>query len=150
MKENMEKIAEMTRLSIFEVFEKMFYIFLEPSDGKVDGYDMEALIEFEGSARGEIRILLSRNMVRTMVQNMLNLEEGEITRHNIEDCSKEAVNMVAGNLFGKLDNSEMFNLSIPTFKPEYSGPSSGENAYRMDFDSDGEKVGVIIDINGRV
>jgi len=149
MKENMKKIAEMTRRSISEVFEKMFYIFLEPSDGENCGYDMEAVIGFEGPVRGEIRMLISRNIVKKMVLNMLNLKEDEVTPHNIEDCSKEAVNMVAGNLFGKLDNSEMFDLSIPTFNTKYSGLSSMENTCIMDFDSDSGTVGVVVTLSDK-
>jgi len=147
MKENMEKIIEMTSLSISEVFEKMFYIFLEPSDDENDGYDMEAVIGFEGPVRGEIRMLISRNIVKKMVLNMLNLKEDEVTRHNIEDCSKEAVNMIAGNLFGKLDGSKKFHLSIPTFKAECSGLSSGKDTCRMDFDSDSGNVGVAVTLS---
>lgn len=148
MKENMKKIQETMTISIFEVFEKMFYIFLEPLDGEYNAYDMEAAIEFEGTTSGEIRILLSMDMVKTMVENMLGLAEDEITGQDIEDCSKEAANMIAGNFLGNLDSTEAFNLSIPTFKLEYSGLPAGENACRMDFDTDGGNIGVVIEVKG--
>ncbi|MBW2599309.1 MAG: chemotaxis protein CheX [Deltaproteobacteria bacterium] len=164
----MKKIEEMMRLSISEVFEKMFFVFLEPLDDECNEYDMEAAIRFEGSINGEVRVLLSRDIAKTMIQNMLGLKEDEITAQRMEDCSKEAVNMICGNFLGKLDSTKVFKLSIPTFagggfiRPvplgsmnqtpasagmESTGIEPGENACRMDFDSDGGKVGVIIEID---
>lgn len=143
MKKSMKKVEDITRLSIFEVFEKMFFLFIEPLDDEGGEYDMEAAIRFEGSMSGEIRILLSTDIVKTMIQNMLGLEEDEITTQKMEDCSKEAVNVICGNFLGKLNSTKVFNLSMPTFKPECPELSAGENACRMDFDSDGGKVGVV-------
>jgi CheY-specific phosphatase CheX len=146
MKENMKKIQETMRLSIFEVFKKMFYIFLEPLDDESDEYDMEAAIRFEGFLSGEIRILLSRKIAKTMIQNMLNIEEDKITEHVMEDCLKEAVNMVCGNFLGKLDSTKVFNLSIPVFKEQSGDLEFTENACKMDFDSDSGRVCVIIEV----
>ncbi len=162
MKENMKKIEETMRLSISEVFEKMFYIFLEPLDDESDEYDMEAAIRFEGSLSGEIRTLLSIEMAKAMIQNMLNIEEDKITGHDIEDCLKEAVNMICGNFLGKFDSAKVFNLSMPVFsepslfkkegveglsdeKSRDSGLSG--NICRMDFDSDSGRICVIIEVS---
>lgn len=180
MKENMKKIEKMTRHSIFEVFKKMFYVFLEPLDGEYGEYDMEAAIRFEGSLSGEIRILLSMDIVKAMIQNMLGLKEDEITTQRMEDCSKEAVNVVCGNFLGKLNSAKVFNLSMPVFSennpplptfdkggndkalPFKKGGMGGfsdeksrdsglsENACRMDFESDCGKVGLVVEVNGRV
>ncbi|MEA3414687.1 MAG: chemotaxis protein CheX [Thermodesulfobacteriota bacterium] len=149
----MKKTEETMRLSIFEVFEKMFYIFLEPLKDESDEYDMEAAISFEGSMSGEIRILLSMDIVKTMIQNMLGLKEDEITTQIMEDCSKEAVNVICGNFLDKLNSTMVFNLSMPSFvvggfiRPaagmEFTGIEPGENACRMDFDSDGGRVGIV-------
>jgi CheY-specific phosphatase CheX len=143
----MEKIRETMTPSIFEVFEKMFYIFLEPLDVRNNEYDMEAATGFKGTMSGDVRILLSREIVRAMVQNMLGLEGDEITGQDIEDCSKEAVNMVCGNFLSKLDSTKVFNLFTPIFKegqPECL--ESGEDICRMDFDSDNGKIGVMVKI----
>jgi len=147
MKENMKKIGEMMRLSIFEVFEKMFFIFLEPSDIDNNKYDMEAAIRFNGTIDGEVKVLLSSAVVKTMVQNMLDLGENEIGAQDMEDCSKEAVNMISGNFLGKLDSTKVFHLSIPTFNPGCSEMSLEENVCRMDFDSNDGKVGVIVEVS---
>lgn len=147
MKENMKKIRETMTPSIFEVFEKMFYIFLEPLDVRNNEYDMEAATGFKGTMSGYVRILLSRDIVMAMVQNMLGLGEDKITGQDMEDCSKEAVNMVCGNFLSRLDSMEVFNLFTPTFKegqPECL--ESGEDICRMDFDSDNGKICVMVRI----
>ncbi|MEA3487551.1 MAG: chemotaxis protein CheX [Thermodesulfobacteriota bacterium] len=146
MKENMKKIAKTMRLSIFEVFEKMFFIFLESSGINNNEYDIEAAIQFRGTMDGEVKLLFSSDMINAMVQNMLNVKEDEYDAREMEDCAKEAVNIICGNFLGKLDSSEVFNLSIPTFNPGCSEISPGENSFRMDFDSDNGKIGVIIDV----
>jgi len=144
MMETMEKIQEIMGISIFEVFEKMFYTFLEPSDVMYGDYDVGADIVFNGPVSGSVRILFSMDMANAMVQNMLGLEDDEITEDDTEDCLKEAVNMVCGNLFGKFDSTEVFNLSVPTFTRQLESLEVGETTRRMDFDSDDGKVGVIV------
>jgi len=139
----MEKIRETMTPSIFEVFEKMFYIFLEPLDIRYDEYDMEATISFDGTISGDVKVLLSRSIVKAMVQNMLGLKEDEITGQDMEDCSKEAVNMICGSFLSRLDSTKVFNLSSPSFK-EPGDLESGEDICRMDFDSDNGKIGVIV------
>jgi CheY-specific phosphatase CheX len=133
--------------SIFEVFEKMFYIFLEPLYVRYDGYDMGAAISFKGTISGDVRILLSKEIAKTMVQNMLGLEDGDIAGKDIEDCSKEAINMVCGNFLSKLYNTQLFDLSMPTFKDYQSeNLESGDAICRMDFDSDSGKIGVMVKV----
>jgi CheY-specific phosphatase CheX len=144
--ETMAKIHEIMRASIFEVFEKMFYIFLEPSDGIYADYDVEADIVFNGPLRGSVRMLFSLDIANAMVQNMLALGDDEITEQDREDCLKEAVNMVCGNFFGKLDSTKVFNLSVPTFTRRPESLEMGETIHRIDFDSDDGKVGFIVEI----
>ncbi|MDI6686607.1 MAG: chemotaxis protein CheX [Desulfobacterales bacterium] len=139
----MKKIEEMIRISIFEVFEKMFFIFLEPLDDENNEYDMEAAIRFEGAANGNVSIFLSTGVAETMVQNMLSLQEHEITTQSMEDCSKEAVNMICGNFLGKLNSKKVFHLSTPIFRKQPRDIELGKNACRMDFDSDAGRVGMM-------
>ncbi len=111
--ENMEKIKKTLTVSIFEVFEKMFYIFLEPVDNNRGDYAFAASINFSGPANGVIGVKFSRELAEVMVQNMLNIDRREIADRLVEDCLKESVNMIGGNFLRKLDSSEVFNLSLP-------------------------------------
>jgi CheY-specific phosphatase CheX len=111
--ENMEKIRKTLTVSIFEVFEKMFYIFLEPVDKCNGEYKFAVSIKFSGPANGVIGVKFSRELAEVMVQNMLNIDRSEITDRLVEDCLKESVNMIGGNFLRKLDSSKVFNLSLP-------------------------------------
>ena len=76
--ENTVKIKQLLMNAIFEVFEKMFFVFLEPVEEDVN-YDMIASINFAGSAKGSIDILLTSDLADAMVQNMLSLDEEGVT-----------------------------------------------------------------------
>jgi CheY-specific phosphatase CheX len=99
--------------SIFEVFERMFYVFLEPAEKSQWDHQARVSIGFTGPLQGTIRAFFSRELSEMMVQNMLNLEGDEITEKIREDCLKEAVNMICGNFLRSLDSSKVFDLSLP-------------------------------------
>ncbi len=106
---------EMMEISISEVFEKMYFIFLEPDEFGDTSYTMGASIDFGGSAGGNMRLLFSRQISAAMVQNMLNMEKSEIPDQDIEDCLKEAANMVCGSLLSKIDTVQRLEMHIPVF-----------------------------------
>ncbi len=147
MKGDIKKIRETMTSSIFEVFEKMFYIFLEPLDIRYDGYDIQTAISFKGTISGHVMILFSKEIARAMFQNMLGVEDDNIARQDMEDCSKEAINMVCGNFLRRLYDTQVFNLSMPTFT-EYKSENLelDDDICRMDFDSDNGKIGVMMKI----
>ncbi|MEN6373972.1 MAG: chemotaxis protein CheX [Smithella sp.] len=130
--------------AIFEVFEKMFFVFLEPVDEDVK-YDMIASINFTGPVSGEIDVMLTSDLANSMVQNMLGVGEGGVTRKLIEDCVKESVNMVGGNFLQKYDSSKVFDLSIPVFKDEsavFTKTDAIENTWNLSFESSEGLLGV--------
>ena len=140
----MENIREILKESIFEVFEKMFFIFLEPG-ARVLVHDYETSIGFDGPRRGSIRILLSLPVAKLMVRNMLGIsDEKEIERH-VEDCVKEAANMVCGNFLVNLDASKKFTMSLPAFsvKPRQQ-PALSEGVHAFDFDCEAGKMGIVL------
>jgi len=147
MKGDIKRIRETMTSSIFEVFEKMFYIFLEPLDIRYDGYDIQTAISFKGTTSGHVMILFSKEIARAMFQNMLGVEEDDIARQDMEDCSKEAINMVCGNFLRRLYDTQVFNLSMPTFT-EYKSENLelDDDICRMDFNSDNGKIGVMVKI----
>ncbi len=140
----MENIREILKESIFEVFERMFFIFLEPG-GRVMVHDYETRIGFEGPYRGTLRILFARPVARLMVRNMLGItDEKEVERH-VEDCVKEAANMVCGNFLVNLDASKQFTMSLPGFSARPSQPPAvSESIHAFDFDCEAGKMGVVL------
>jgi len=145
----MENIREILKESIFEVFERMFFIFLEPG-GRSPVHDYETAIRFDGPRRGTLRILFARPVARLMVRNMLGLENGAVTEQHVEDCVKEAANMVCGNFLVNLDASKKFTMSLPAFSVRPGQPPAvSEGVYAFDFECEDGKMGVILEIEGK-
>lgn len=143
---NTKKIQELLMSAIFEVFEKMFFVFLEPVDEDVK-YDMIASIKFTGSMKGNIDVFFTRDLAGAMVQNMLGVDESGVSQKLIEDCVKEAVNMIGGNFLQKYDSSKVFDLSIPVFKNEAGmfaaqEKAVSETAWNLSFESNESLLGV--------
>ena len=145
-----KKIRELLLNAIFEVFEKMFYIFLEPVDKNVK-YDMVASIDVNGSIKGQINAFFSQGMAESMVKNMLGIQAGPVTDKLIEDCTKEAVNMISGNFLHKYNAAKAFDLFIPFFEKK-SGifvrqeEASSENVWNLFFESDKSLLGIKMSI----
>jgi CheY-specific phosphatase CheX len=115
--ENIRKIEEMLLSSIFEVFEKMFFVFAEPLREAAPPCPLKAVIGFEsGLLKGDMRISLTPALARTMARNMLSLEEDEITEPIMADCVKESINMICGSFLRKVDPVHGSSMSIPTYE----------------------------------
>jgi CheY-specific phosphatase CheX len=110
---NIKKTEEMLMKSIFEVFEKMFFIFAEPLRDKAHSCQMQAAISFSGPFTGEMQIHITNDLLRIMAKNILNLEDNKVTDAIKEDCLKEAINMICGSFLRKVEPEQVFNLSIP-------------------------------------
>lgn len=149
--ETMDQMKKVIATSIFEVFEKMFFIYLEPVEKKNDlTFDMETEIKFTGSAEGCMKMFFSDGLASLMARNMLSLDDEEVTDALKADCSREAINMVCGSLLRTCDSRIIFNLSIPTFQKNHpSDPFPFQqkaqlNSWQSLFDVDGESLGVLL------
>jgi CheY-specific phosphatase CheX len=111
--ETMTAIRKNLTVATFDVFEKMFYLFLETTTAESRRDDIVASLSFSGPFEGEIRLYLPNSVALAMVENMLNLREAEITTPIVEDCVKEAVNMIGGQFLRTLDPTNVFHLSLP-------------------------------------
>lgn len=145
---NIKTIQEMLTRAIFEVFERMYYIFSEPLKGNGGNYQMKSTINFSGSANGSIQLFLSRGIAEAMVKNMLNLPQDEIDLPIMADCVKESLNMICGNFVRKLDPERVFDLSLPTFEmisdDADKGPEVMDRQVGLTFVADGGNVRLIM------
>jgi CheY-specific phosphatase CheX len=143
----MKEMNEIMRAAIFDVFERMYYVFLEPLHDEYSDYAMGSSIKFDGASHGELIILVSEGLAKTMVQNLLGIESKEITEQDIEDCVKEAANMICGSLLGKLDQTKVFDLSIPLFMRRPKGFGQGSKACSLCFDSENGRFGATLSLS---
>ncbi len=145
----MDSVRETLRESIFEVFEKMFFVFLERGE-RAPIHDCETSIGFDGPLRGVIRIFFTRPVAELMVRNMLGLSAGEEVGRHAEDCLKEAANMVCGNFLVNYDASKKFAMSLPEFSAKAGQPSvPSEKTVAFDFDCEAGRMTVTLEIEGR-
>jgi CheY-specific phosphatase CheX len=148
---NMDRIEKTLLNSIFEVFEKIFFVFLEPFEQKGFACRWAASIQFYGANEGEIKAHFTEGIVESMVQNMLNIAKDDVTDTLREDCVKEAINVICGNFLRNLDSSAVFDLSLPFFEPcasgslpeDHSHPAE-DNKLSVSFKADNEMVNVVL------
>ena len=149
---NIKMIKGMLTTAIFEVFEKMFYVFSEPVQADGENYQMKSSINFSGPVNGEIHIFLNRAIAETMVKNMLGLDEDEINDVIMADCVKESINMICGNFLRKFDPDRVFHLSIPTFQMISEGLHHGqegkEGEVHLTFAADNGNMAVVMTAPG--
>ncbi len=143
----MKELRQTLMQSIFEVFEKMFYIFLEPSDVHFLGFDVEANIDFQGALMGSLSLQLSHNMAKHMVSHLLNVPLDQVTDEHVQDCAKEAANMICGNFITKADHQNAYDFSSPQFYTAPRGPwpyapDGKPESIRLNFDSDSGRASI--------
>lgn len=142
---DIKKIEKMLTTAIFEVFEKMYYLFIEPLPRDSGEYQMKASIHFSGQVCGTMEVSVSRGIAETMVENMLNLGPEEMTETVMADCVKESVNMICGDFVRRLDPEKAFLLSIPTFEMITGMPQprdAREGEIRLAFTAEGGGIEV--------
>lgn len=146
MREAMERIKQNLTESTFEVFEKMLYVFLEPTEEPGSDFDLETQIVFQGRVvKGDLRFRLSRQLAAQMAENMLGMASAEVDDKSAGDCAKEAVNMICGNFLSKYDKGQVFNLSIPVLCAYAGGKAEDtQGGCKLDFDSDNGKIGIVM------
>jgi len=152
MKEDMPTIKNVLTAATFETFERMFYIFLEPIE-QIEDCDVGAAVQFNGHLNGQLKIIFSRKLPAAMVKNLLSCEEHEVTEKQVEDCIKEAANVICGNFLTRLDNRKTFDLSLPVFyggSAQMPAATSAQNSIcRLHFDSEFGTLGVLMTLSDR-
>jgi len=128
--------------AIFDVFEKMYYLYLEPPAGDGGCYDWQAWIAFSGTRTGRFEARFSGAIATAMVQNSLVLEREEVTDLLREDCLKECVNMICGSFLRLVDPQRIAHLSIPACSRirGADSPGAGNGGLRLQFEADGMRV----------
>lgn len=143
-KEGYGETGEQLVKAIFDVFEKMYYLYLEPLEGEESAPSWQASIGFTGVLNGRFDAWFSGEIATAMVENSLVLEGDDVTDDLREDCLKECVNMICGSFLRLVDSDRIANLTLPSCgradaaPPPAEGGEAGEIHLR--FDADGMQV----------
>lgn len=147
MNAEQDDVREFIMLSVFEVFEKMYYIFLEPRDDEPsDEEKLFVQIRFSGDWHGEIQAYYSEVLARAMIENALGLDKEDVTEQILEDCLKESLNMICGSFLQKYEQEKVLQLSIPRYRGATSTPRPGDigEGVWISFEGSGSMMDVIV------
>jgi hypothetical protein len=120
-----EEISRLVRTVIPNVFETMFFVFFEESEGQTPSPVTEARMEpalpwlqseiaFRGNGyAGKIKLCLPQEMCRRLAADFIGTADEPIPEMQIRDMVGEIANMIAGNLFSHLDKKERYTISVP-------------------------------------
>jgi len=128
-----------------EVFETMFFTFLEPLEeapGKEAlGRDkfVEATISYTEGCNGTFHFYFPWELGKNITVNFLGVDEDGASDRQIMDTAAETANMAIGSLLGKLDPGGKALLAIPRtrmlegFSPETLLGASGLCMFNTEF-----------------
>ncbi|MEW6595581.1 MAG: chemotaxis protein CheX [Thermodesulfobacteriota bacterium] len=114
------KLRQIIYETLSEVFETMYFTFLEPlfetpaqeELAAADGY-YEASITFQGGKSGCLRFYLPQSLARGITVNFLGVDEVDVNEAQILDTVKETANMAVGSLLGRIDPDGTMKLGLP-------------------------------------
>lgn len=117
------KLRQVINKTVSEVFETMFFTFLNPLSSKPDETEwdpgrayIEAVIEYSGPLAGEYLFYIPLRMAKDITVNFLGIDSGEVEDRQIVDTAAEVTNMAVGSLLGKRDPKGECALGIPHAK----------------------------------
>jgi len=102
-----------------EVFETMFFTFLEPleeapeKDKLACGKFIAATIGYSGGCNGSFLFYFPWELGKNITVNFLGVDEDGVPDGQIMDTAAETANMAIGSLLGKLDPGGKASLAIP-------------------------------------
>lgn len=140
-----ENLRLVIRETFSEVFETMFFTFLEPLEeapGKEEvsgGRFIEAKISYSGGFNGSFLFYFPWELGKNITINFLGVEEDTVVDRQLIDTAAETANMAIGSLLGKLDPGGTASLAIPLaralddFSPETLMGAAGLCMFSTEF-----------------
>lgn len=148
MKEKSGEIEQKLVRAIFDVFEKMYYLYLEPQVGNDSDRGWRASIGFSGVLDGRFEACFSDAIATAMVGNSLVLNGPEVTDDLREDCLRECVNMISGSFLRLVDSDRIAHLTLPSCSRAAAALPGGQGTetIRLRFEADGMPVAFTAEI----
>ncbi|HOF04151.1 MAG TPA: chemotaxis protein CheX [Syntrophales bacterium] len=147
-----QELRKIFAKAVYEVFEKMYYVFLEAREDQAPHLRDRALsITFSGPASGTIGVFFSEALTGQMIRNSLNLDPEEAAEELRQDCLKECLNMICGDFLQGYNPERLFQMSLPHYHeaPAEAGfDRAGENTVVMCCDADGGYFEGILKMDG--
>lgn len=138
---NQTEIRKILFKAVYEVFEKMYYVFLETRDSAAPELRERALsISFSGPGSGTLRVFFSEALTGQMLRNSLNLDPEDAAEELRQDCLKECLNMICGDFLQMYNPERLFQMSLPRYEETPTGGGAfdqvGEKTVAIFFDAE--------------
>ncbi|HKK90495.1 MAG TPA: chemotaxis protein CheX [Desulfobacteraceae bacterium] len=120
------------KTSISEVMETMFYYPVEIRGGTFDHVfrsqgTTTAAIRFSGPFCGSIHLAIPEALLSAMAENLMGVEQESLGVEQIQGTATEALNMITGNSFSRMDAPSPFDLGIPVVTDTAPGNPCRDN-----------------------
>ncbi|MBI9089527.1 MAG: chemotaxis protein CheX [Desulfobacterium sp.] len=105
--------------SISEVMETMFFLPLEEKEGSNveevlgSGSLHACTISFTGAFTGTMALVAQEPLLLAMTENFMGETRESLGQTDLEETLQEALNMIAGNCFSKVDPDSVVDLGVP-------------------------------------
>ncbi len=115
----MKTLTPTMMTSISEVMETMFFLPLEEKEGsKVEevlgsGSLHACTIGFTGAFTGTMALVAQEALLSAMAVNFMGEARESLAKTDLEETLQEALNMIAGNCFSKVDPDSVVDLGVP-------------------------------------
>lgn len=115
----MKTLTPTMMTSISEVMETMFFLPLEEKEGSKleevlgSGPLHACTIGFTGAFTGTMALAAQEPLLFTMAENFTGEDRASLARTDLEETLQEALNMIAGNCFSKVDPNSVVDLGVP-------------------------------------
>jgi hypothetical protein len=161
-----EEIRKAAIFATLNIFETMFFTFLEPTEGngslekkiteEVKEFDLrpesqnagllKSEIHFTGFHSGFLRLFIPYDLGKVLTMNFVGFEE-EVTEPQLMDMAGELTNMICGNLFSSLDKTSVYTLSSPSTQRislQDKLKSADSEDISLDFSTEGQQISITI------
>jgi chemotaxis protein CheY-P-specific phosphatase CheC len=116
-----EALKEAMKTSISEVLETMFFLPLEMAETRTEDpwshIPREKLnytrLKFQGPFSGEAFFLIPFSLGTSLTGDFLGQEANDIGTNEVEETTRELLNMICGKALSLLDPKAVFKLGIP-------------------------------------
>jgi CheY-specific phosphatase CheX len=150
------QIKEMLLQTMSEVFETMFFSFLEPlfeiparEEIEVSVDYINTIISYSGTKNATVNFYFPIGLAKFITSNFLGIDESALEDSQVVDTAKETANMAIGSFLGKLDPEGNCTLAIPEANSlnDFSVDDIYKNPGLMGFSTEYGIFWLVVDVN---
>jgi hypothetical protein len=135
--------------AIEQVLQNMYFCeALYSGPGSVAADSIGAAVRFSGSAQGEFRVAIRKELAERMTSDFLALDHDSVSVAQVESAVREFANIACGAALSAWKPSANFRFSVPEDIADNPGKKAGESSHFCFSESgEGSDIGVSVRID---